>query len=373
MTHWIWQCENWPKFTYRADALATALASARLSQGKLLGIIQTMQNDTTTLLDAEILAEQAIDTSAIEGERLNRDSVRSSIADRLGLHRAGIHAAPNRYIDGLLDMLMDATGNHEKPLTLERLFGWHAGLFPTGYAGIHKIIVADLRGPGPMEIVSGQPGKTTIHYSAPPANTLSAQLEDFLTWFNGKRQTDGLIRAGLAHLWFELLHPFEDGNGRVGRAIIDLALAQDEKLSSRYYSLSSAIMRERKHYYSSLEKACRGGLDVTDWLNWFLSCVTQAIEAAMSLIKNITFKSRFWQIHATTALNERQIKVLNKLLSKGEAGFIGNMTTRKYRQITGVSRATAYRELNDLVNKQCLVPTTDKGRAAGYAIAPPPL
>jgi len=314
------------------------------------------------------LTEQALDTSAIEGEHLNRDSVRSSIANRLGLKQAGISKPPDRYIEGLLDMLLDATENYDKALTLERLYGWHAALFPTGYSGIRKITVASLRQAGPMQIVSGRPGKTKVHYEAPPSEIVNHEMKLFLQWFNTENNMDGLVRAGMAHLWFELLHPFEDGSGRLGRAIIDLVLARDERQSSRYYSLSSAIMQDRKNYYFSLEKSCRGDLDITAWLIWFLNCFKNAIEHAISVINDISFKSRFWEQHATTELNTRQIKVLNRLLDAGKNGFIGGMTTRKYMQLTKTSRATAYRELSNLVCKKCLKPIVKKGRSAAYEI-----
>ncbi len=368
MTHWVWADQNWPDFDWDVEVLSPYLSSARLAQGRLLGIIQTINSELSEKVDALIMVEQAVDTSAIEGERLSRDSVRSSLAIRLGLDHAGINKQPDRYIEGLLDMLMDATQNYNQPLTLERLCGWHAALFPTGYSGIRKITVGALREPGPMQIVSGRPDKPTIHYVAPAGESLKGEVEAFLTWFNAHGKIDGLLRAGLAHLWFELLHPFEDGNGRVGRAIIDLALAQDEQLSSRYYSLSSAIMDDRKNYYASLGEVCRGSMDITAWLVWFLTCFENAVKNAIKLIKDISFKSRFWEVHQLTDINKRQEKVLNRLLDVGKEGFVGGMTTRKYMQLTRTSRATAYRELSDLVDKRCLKPIASKGRSAAYEI-----
>ncbi len=368
MDHWIWQHKDWPHFYWDDKRLSPHLASAQLAQGKLLGITQVINKQATEQLDATILGEQALDTSAIEGERLNRDSVRSSIENRLGQKQAGISKPPDRYIEGLLDMLLDATQNYDKALTLERLYGWQAALFPTGYSGIRKITVGSLRQAGPMQIVSGRPEKTTVHYEAPPSDTVKKEIKHFLKWFNANDNINGLLRAGIAHLWFELLHPFEDGNGRVGRAIIDLALAQDERLSSRFYSLSSAIMEDRKNYYIHLEKSCRGGMDITSWLVWFLTCFKNAIFHAMSLINDINLKSRFWEKHATTELNTRQTKVLNRLLDAGKKGFIGGMMTRKYMRLTKTSRATAYRELSDLVRKKCLKPIVKKGRSAAYEI-----
>lgn len=368
MTHWIWSNKDWPKFTWDAKELSPHLSSARLAQGRLLGIIQAINDEVSDEMDVIILAEQAIDTSAIEGEHLNRDSVRSSIAKRLGLKKAGLNTQPDRYIEGLLEMLLDATQNYSESLTLDRLYGWHAALFPTGYSGMRKITVGSLREPGPMQIVSGRPDKSTVHYEAPPAEGIKNEMNLFLSWFNDNVAIDGLLRAGLAHLWFELLHPFEDGNGRVGRAIIDLALAQDEKLKSRYYSLSSAIMNNRKNYYANLEKSCRGDMDITPWLVWFLACFKDAINNSINMIDDISYKSHFWERHARTEINTRQAKVLNRLLNEGRDGFIVGMTTRKYMQLTRTSRATAYRELSDLVDKKCLRPIAKKGRSAAYEI-----
>lgn len=367
MSHWIWQHKDWPHFFWDEKLLSSHLSSARLVQGKLLGIIHTINQQTARQMNAFVLADQSVDTSAIEGEHLNRDSVRSSIANRLGLKQVGINKPVDRYIEGLLDMLLDATENYEQPLTLERLYGWHAALFPTGYSGIHKITVAALRKTDPMQIVSGRPGKIKVHYEAPPSKRVNKEMRIFLNWFN-KKDLDGLLRAGIAHLWFELLHPFDDGNGRIGRAIIDLTLAQDEKQNVRYYSLSSAIMQDRKNYYTQLGKSCRGNMDITSWLIWFINCFKTAIHQAFELIDDITLKSRFLEKHATTELNARQIKVLNRLLDAGKKGFIGGMTTRKYTQLTKTSRTTAYRELHDLVLKKCLKPLTKKGRSAAYEI-----
>jgi Fic family protein len=371
MPHWVWQHPNWPHFEWDESVISPHLASAKLAQGKLIGIIQIINQDTVAQLDALVLTDQAIDTSAIEGEHLNRDSVRSSIINRLGLKQAGINKPKDRYIEGLLDMLLDAINNYHKPLTLQRLYGWHAALFPTGYSGIHQITVGSIRKPGPMRIVSGLPGKEKIRYEAPPVKLVIKDIKQFLKWFNSKDTMDGLIRAALAHLWFELLHPFEDGNGRVGRAIIDLALAQNEQLATRYYSMSSAIMQDRKNYYAQLEQCCRGNLEITTWMVWFLNCLEKAVTHTLNMIEKITLKSRYWEFHAKTPLNQRQIKALNRILEAGKEGFIGNMTTKKYMRLTKTSRATAYRELNDLVQKNCLQPTKTKGRSAAYEICWP--
>ncbi|MDF1759869.1 MAG: Fic family protein [Coxiellaceae bacterium] len=371
MQSWVWQDTNWPQFTWDEGTLSQQLLLSRGLQGKLLGMVHVITDDSVFELNLSALTSEAVDTSAIEGELLNRNSVRSSIANRLGLNQAGIQVSSDRYIEGLLDMLFDATNNYSEPLTLQRLFGWHAALFPTGYSGIQKITVGAIRDTDQMRIISGRPGKEKTHYQAPPAELAKKGIKQLLKWFNQSSDCDGLLRAGMAHLWFEMLHPFDDGNGRVGRAIIDYALSQDEQLNTRYYSLSSVIMHDRKNYYSQLEAACRGGMDITPWLSWFLECFQQAIDKALTLIEEITLKSQFWQRHAKTPLNPKQIKVLNKLLDYGPEGYIGSMTTRKYMGITRTSRATAYRELIDLVNKNCIKPTADKGRSAAYEIVWP--
>ncbi|GJM07419.1 MAG: cell division protein Fic [marine bacterium B5-7] len=367
MTNWIWKNKDWPNFYWDERSLAPLVAKVRLSQGKLLGITQAIYHEAAKEMDALILAEQAVETSAIEGEHLNRDSVRSSIANRLGLRNVGIETAPDRYVEGLLDMLLDATEHYEEPLSLDRLQGWHAALFPTGYSGIQKITVGKIREINDMQIVSGRPEKRKIHYEAPPSMFVTKDITTFIDWFNHQNKADGLIRAGIAHLWFELLHPFEDGNGRVGRAIIDLALAQDEKNAVRYYSLSSAMMKDRKSYYKNLELACRGNMDITKWLTWFLSCIDSAIFNSLQLIESIQLKARFWEKHLNTQLNQRQKKVLNRLLNAGKDGFMGDMTNKKYMHLTKTSRATAYRELKDLVSKECLKPIAS-GRSAAYEI-----
>ena len=282
---WLWQHKSWPDFYWDDQSLISSLAEVRQIQGQLLGIINFIDKDAAIELDSLTLSEQAITTSAIEGEILDRNSVRSSIAHRLGLETVAVNKSGNRYIEGLLDMLLDAMANYQSKLTLERLCGWHAALFPTGYSGIYKIQVAKLRGPGPMQVVSGPMGKEKVHYEAPPADILPEEMYSFLEWFNRNSDMDGILRAGLAHLWFELLHPFADGNGRIGRAIIDLALAQDEKMKIRYYSLSSAIMQDRKNYYSQLKNCCTGNLDITAWLLWFLQTTKQAILDSIAIIE----------------------------------------------------------------------------------------
>lgn len=371
MSHWIWEDKNWPKFDWDAKAIQPLLSQARLAQGRLLGILRSFSEQVCEQLSAKALMDEMITTSAIEGEIVDRDSVRSSIYHRLGIGNSGVSGKVDRYVEGLLDVLLDATEHYKQPLDLERMFSWHAALFPTGYSGIQKILIGQLRGEGDMKIVSGRGSKVMIHYVAPPHEKLESELKIFLKWFNVsslKEKVDGLVRAGIAHLWFEKIHPFDDGNGRIGRAIIDMALAQDENLSMRFYSISSAIMDQRKGYYRVLDEVSKGGMDITVWLVWFLNCFIKAIETAEVNVQLAMLKSKFWQMHETTVLNERQKKVLNKMLDLGVGGFVGGMTTRKYMSITKVSRATAYRELNDLVEKKCIKPLDKKGRSSAYEI-----
>lgn len=366
---WIWQEPDWPHFRWDGAHLAPWLARARLAQGKVLGATRLLDPNLTREAVATILVEDGLTTSAIEGERLDVDAVRSSVARHLGLPTTGLPAPP-RAVDGLIDVLLDATRHHDTPLTAERLFGWQAALFPTGYSGLHAIQVGKLRGSEPMQVVSGAIGREKVHFVAPPRSGLKAGLDRFLAWFNAPpTNLDGLVRAGLAHLWFVTLHPFEDGNGRLARAITDMALSQDERQPMRLFSLSAQILRERESYYGILEHTQRGGLDVSDWLAWLLAQVESAATAAEQTVANTLSKARFWLRHQATDINDRQRKVLNRMLDVGPGEFEGGMNTRKYMSLTKTSRATAYRELADLVEKRCLHPTGKGGRSSGYEIA----
>jgi Fic family protein len=365
---WIWQQPDWPSFRWDDAAIGPALARARLAQGKVLGAARLLDPSLGTEAVAAILVEDGVTTSAIEGERLDVNAVRSSVARRLGLSTAGLPAPP-RAVDGLVQVLLDATEHHDHPLGLERLCGWQAALFPTGRSGLRPIRTGRLRGRSPMQVVSGRVGHERVHFVAPPLAGLKGEVNRFLAWFNSPpADIDGLVRAGLAHLWFVTLHPFEDGNGRLARAITDMALAQDERQRMRAFSLSARILHEREDYYAILEQTQRGGLEVTAWLVWFLRQVEAAAAAAEQTIANTLAKARFWLRHQATVLNERQRKVLNRLLDAGPDGFEGGLNTRKYRSLTRASRATAYRELTDLVEKRCLAPSGGKGRSSGYVI-----
>lgn len=365
---WIWQQEDWPHFRWDAAAISPMLAQARLAQGKALGAARLLDASLSLEAFATILVEDGLTTSAIEGERLDAGAVRSSVARRLGLPTAGLPAVP-RAVDGLIEVLLDATQHHDQPLTAKRLCAWQAALFPTGRLGLHEIRVGELRSDEPMQVVSGGVGREHVHFVAPPRDGLESQLQAFLDWFAGPAEMDGLIRAGLAHLWFVTLHPFEDGNGRLARAITDMALSQDERQTMRLFSLSAQILRERENYYTILERTQRNGLDVSDWLAWFLSQVAAAASAAETTVANTLAKARFWLRHQNTHLNERQRKVLNRMLDAGPEGFEGGINTRKYMSLTKTSRTTAYRELAEMVEKGCLVPTGKGGRSSGYMVA----
>jgi len=365
---YLWQHKNWPPLFWESAPLLPLISRARLGQGKFLTEVTALGFKLIREAHAESLTEEAIKTSAIEGERLNRESVKSSVARRLGLPSAGL-PEPDRAVDGLVGVLLEATRNYDTPLTAARLKRWHAALFPTGYSGLTRIHVGKWRGSQPMQVVSGAIGREKIHYEAPPGERVEREMKQFLSWWKTSLgREEGLLRAGMAHFYFVTIHPFEDGNGRIARALTDMALAQDEKLSTRYYSLSSQIMAERPDYYRVLEKCQKGDGDVTEWLMWFLGCHIHAMESAGKLIANVLAKGRFWQRHDKIEINQRQRKVVNRLLDGGKADFEGGLTTRKYVSMTRVSRVTAYREISDLQEKGVLRQNPAKGRSVSYEI-----
>lgn len=365
---YIWQRHGWPDLTYDNNKLSVLLGKVRFSQGLLLGRMGELGFNLNEEARAEILVNEAVKTSAVEGTILNLDSVRSSVARRLGLPSAGLPSA-DRYVDGIVEVLLDATNNFRSPLTVERLLGWQAALFPTGFSGLHRINVGKWRGKEPMRVVSGPIGHETIHFEAPSYKKIEHEIKKFLAWWSkSSGRVDGLIRAGIAHLYFVTIHPFEDGNGRIARALTDMALAQDEKMEKRFYSLSTQIMAERNKYYDILESSQKGGLDITDWLAWFLQCTERAITNAEKIISKVMAKASFWRKNSDVALNERQKKAVNLLLDAGPGGFIGGLTTRKYVSIVKTSRVTAYREITDMVEKGILKQNLGKGRNANYDI-----
>ena len=362
---YIWQLPEWPHFTCDAATLAAPLAQVHRAQGQLMGRMAELglaQREHATL---QVLTQEVIKTSEIEGERLSLDAVRSSIARRLGLD-IGALAPSDRHVDGVVDVVLDATRSFDQPLTAERLFGWHAALFPTGYSGRARITVAAWRtdASGPMEVVSGPVGRQKVHFSAPPANTLSAQTAVFLKWFEAAPVGDALIKAGLAHLWMVTLHPFDDGNGRISRAVGDMALARAEGTSQRFYSFSAQIQRERKDYYDQLEATQKGPLDVTPWLHWFLGCLLRAVQGADATLAGVLDKAQFWQRWAGTPMNVRQTQVLNRVLD----GLEGKLTNAKWAALGKCSADTALRDINDLLARGVLRRLEGGGRSTAYEL-----
>jgi len=367
---YIWERKNWFDFEYDEAVLLEPLSQLRVLQGKLLGRVTSLDLKLETEAQAGILVEEAVRTTEIEGQKLNRDAVRSSVAVKLGLPKGiGPH---DRNIDGLVDVLLDAVRFHDKPLTLKRLNGWHAALFASGYSGLRKIKAGKLRGDEPMQVVSGPLGKEKVHFEAVPRERLGNEMKLFLNWWNSSSTgMDGILRAAMAHLRFITIHPYEDGNGRLARALTDMALAQDEKLKIRFYSVSSQIMNMRDEYYEILENVQRCRTDVTEWFLWFLKCLSLSIRYSQDIMSNVFTRVDFWNQHIHIELNERQKKVLNRILEAGPGNFTGGLTTRKYVSIAKVSRATAFREIEDMLDKKILRQLPGKGRSVCYDLVWP--
>jgi len=367
---YIWERKNWFDFKYDDAVLLKPLSQLRVLQGKLLGRVASLDIRLETEAQGAILVEEAVRTAEIEGQKLNRDAVRSSVAMRLGLpYGIGTH---DRNVDGLVDVLLDAVRFHDKSLTLERLNGWHAALFPSGYSGLRRIRTGKPRGHEPMQIVSGPIGKEKVHFEALPKDRLDEEIRLFLKWRNSsQRSMDGILRAAATHLRFVTIHPYEDGNGRLARALTDMALAQDEKLKVRFYSVSSEIMRSRDEYYKILEDVQRCRRDVTEWFLWFIKCVTASIEDSRDILAGVFMRVDFWNQHAQIELNERQKKVINRMLEAGQGNFAGGLTTRKYVSIANTSRATAFREIADMLDKKVLRQLPGKGRSVHYDLVWP--
>lgn len=369
---YIWQSTKWPHLTWDSDALISLLGQARLTQGSLLARVKRLGFGLGTEARSDILTEEVLKTSAIEGERLDPNMVRSSVARHLGLKAAGL-ATPTRSVDGLVEVLLDATRGYGKEFSAARLKGWQAALFPTGYSGLHKIRAGRWRGDEPMRVVSGPLGREKVHFEAPPGDVVEGEMKAFLSWWRSSAGgMDGILRAGLAHFYFVTIHPFEDGNGRIARALTDMALAQDEKIETRYYSLSSQIMKERSEYYDILERCSKtDSTDLTRWLVWFLQCFIRAVRHSDTIIGTVLARSDFWQDHAQDDLNERQKKAINSILEAGPGNFTGGLTTRKYVGMTKTSRATAFREISDLCDKKILRQLSGKGRSVRYDLVWP--
>ncbi len=362
---YIWQCRGWPRFRWDADTLLEPLASTRLKQGHLLGTMVRLGFDLKREAQLASLTENVIKSSEIEGEVLEGAAVRSSIARRLGVAEASVTPADRR-TEGVVEMMLDATERYDAPLTAKRLFGWHVALFPTGHPGVRPVRVGAWRNDadGPMQVVSGPFGRERVHYQAPPAPKVAAEVARFLEWFNRRTEPEGLLRAGLAHLWFVTLHPFDDGNGRMARAIADQALAQSEGSSQRFYSMSSQIRKERTQYYDLLERTQRSGLDITEWLSWFLGCLSRAIDGAEVVSATVLAKADFWERSAREPFTPRQKLVLNRFLD----GFEGSLTAKKWSVIGKCSVPTAQRDLNDLVERGVLRRNPGGSKNTSYSV-----
>ena len=363
MAKYIYEHKNWTNFTWNEKAINAVFGEVKLMQGKIIGQMNALGFSEKEEATLKALTLDVVKSSEIEGELLNYDQVRSSIARRLGINAAGL-VPSSRHIEGVVEMMLDATQRYALPLTDKRLFGWHAALFPTGYSGPYKIEVGKYR-TGEMQIVSGAMGKEKIHYEAIQQKLVKSEMDKFLDWFNNNNQLDDVIKAGIAHFWFIIIHPFDDGNGRIGRAITDMLLARAEGSSERFYSMSSQILIERKRYYEVLKKVQHSSGDITKWLEWFLHCLKNAMLATDNMTKRILLKAEFWKQHENTEINERQRIIINKLFD----GFDGKLKSSKWAKITKVSTDTALRDIKDLVAKGILKDSNEGGRSTNYILS----
>lgn len=362
MATYIHQLNQWPRFHWEQEVLINLLAEVRQLQGKLLGKVELLGFDLKDEANLETLIQDIVKTSEIEGEVLNPELVRSSIAVRLGLDNLGIEHS-NRNIEGIVDMMLDATQTFDKSLSEERLFGWHSALFPTGRSGMYKIEVAKWR-TGDMQVVSGGMGREKVHFEAPSPKKLEKEMQEFINWFNQEESLDSIIKAGISHLWFVTIHPFDDGNGRIARSITDMQLSKSDGVNQRFYSMSSRINAEKKSYYTILERTQKGDLDITNWLKWFLECLKGAIIDSNFIIDKVVRKHQFFVNNVSKIANERQRLILTKLLD----GFDGNLTSSKYAKIAKTSPDTALRDIKDLVEKGILVKSDSGGRSTNYIL-----
>lgn len=366
---YIHERNDWPEFRWDQARLASLLAEVRHWQGRLLGRMETLGFQLRKEATLQTLTQDVVKTSEIEGEKLEVQQVRSSLARRMGLD-VGALPQPDRNVEGIVEVMLDATGRNAEPLTPERLFDWHAALFPTGRSGMRRITVGGWRTAqsGAMQVVSGPIGRETVHYEAPEHDRLEKEMGRFLEWCNTPPETDPVIQSALAHFWFVTLHPFEDGNGRIARAIADLMLARSEGTSQRFYSMSAQIQRERKAYYEVLERCQKGTLDITGWIEWYLNCLKHAIAASEQTLEMVLVKAGFWKAHQGESFNERQRKVLNRLLD----GFEGKLTSSKWAKLTKCSQDTALRDISDLVERHILAKDPAGGRSTSYTLCLPP-
>ncbi|WP_461533659.1 Fic family protein [Sinomicrobium sp.] len=363
---YIHQLHHWPTFTWDSEKLIPILTDVRFRQGKLLGKMDSLGFDLQSEAVLQTLTNDVVKSSEIEGEILDPDQVRSSIARRLGMDVAGLIPS-DRNVDGVVEMMLDATQHYDKPLDDERLFGWHASLFPTERSGMYRIAVGGWRKntkDDPMQVVSGGMGRERVHFQAPDSDQIPKEIHLFLDWFNNNFDSDPIIKAGIAHLWFVTIHPFEDGNGRISRAITDLQLSRADSSPQRFYSMSNQIRQERKQYYNILEKTQSGDLDITAWLNWFLECLKRAIDASDVILASVMRKTKLWTMPVSQTFNDRQRLMLNKLLD----GFEGKLTSSKWAKIAKCSQDTAIRDIRDLIAKGILVKDEAGGRSTNYLL-----
>lgn len=366
MSPYIHNKPDWPRFHWNRESLSERLASVRHEQGRLLGRMEALGFKLRQEAVLKTLTEDVLKSSEIEGEQLDAEQVRSSIARRLGMDIGGLRPV-DRNVEGVVEMMLDATRHYEQPLTAERLFGWHASLFPTSRSGMRRIRVGAWRddSSGPMQVVSGPIGRERVHFEAPVAEKLNREMQVFLDWLDESTETDWVAKAGLAHLWFVTIHPFDDGNGRIARAITDMALARSEKSAQRFYSMSGQIRQERAAYYDVLETAQKGSMDITPWMEWFLGCLRRAIEGAQATLATVLSKARFWETFTDFSINDRQRLVLNRLLD----GFEGKLTTSKWAKLAKCSHDTALRDILALLERGMLVRNPEGGRSTSYNLA----
>ena len=366
MSIYIHELEGWPTFEWDDRRLAAPLSAARHLQGRLVGRMEGLGLSAREQALVRTLTEDVLKSSEIEGEQLEADQVRSSVARRLGIDIGGLTPADRR-VEGVVEMMLDATQRFAEPLTAERLFGWHAALFPTGRTGMHRITVGGWRddSAAPMQVVSGPVGRERVHFEAPAAARLDAEMRRFLDWFNGDATAEPVLKAALAHVWFATIHPFDDGNGRIARAIADMLLARSEGSAQRFYSMSAQIRDERADYYRTLEQTQRGTMDVTAWMEWFLGCLGRAIERSQAALSGVVERARYWDRLREVVLNERQRRVIALLLD----GFEGKLTTSKWAALTKSSNDTALRDIQQLVERGILVRNQAGGRSTSYSLA----
>jgi Fic family protein len=360
---YIHERKEWPEFAWDQIKLAPLLAEVRHAQGRLLGRMEALGFHLREEATLQTLTQDVVKTSAIEGEKLDEGAVRSSLARRMGIDIGALQPT-DRHVEGIVEIMLDATRKYDAPLTEERLFAWHSALFPTGRSGMRRIVVGAWRTAesGDMQVVSGPIGRETVHYEAPGHGQLKKEMSRFVKWCNASSDTDPVVKSALAHFWFVTIHPFEDGNGRIARVIADMMLARSEKSSQRFYSMSSQIQRERKDYYLVLEKCQKGTLDITRWMDWFLHCLKRAFAASEKMLAAVLVKAGFWKAHAGESFNDRQRKVVNRLLD----GFEGKLTSSKWAKLTKCSQDSALRDISDLLDRQILAKDEAGGRSTSY-------